>query len=227
MGKAACKSLNRKVKMKYHKIQTVYKRDPETKYKYLLEGQFATPEFEYLAGNRWIFTEKIDGTNIRVEWYTEAEFGPSIEFKGRTDRAQVPPFLMSRLKILLPAEKLEKEYPDVSMVLYGEGYGAKIQKGGGNYIPDGVDFILFDVKIGNVWLKRADVKDIAEKLQIGIVPIFGGGTLGHAITLTRRGLQSKIGTQIMEGLVMRPEIELNDRMGRRIISKIKYKDFPR
>ena len=47
--------------IKYPKIQTVYLRDPETKYRTLLEGQFALPEFEYLANNEWIFTEKIDG----------------------------------------------------------------------------------------------------------------------------------------------------------------------
>ena len=50
----------------YHKIQTVYLRDPETKYKTLLVGQYAKPEFAYLANNEWVFTEKVDGTNIRI-----------------------------------------------------------------------------------------------------------------------------------------------------------------
>ena len=53
---------------KYHKIMTVFKRDPETKYKTLLMGEWALPEFEYLCCNPWVFTEKIDGTNIRVNW---------------------------------------------------------------------------------------------------------------------------------------------------------------
>ena len=47
----------------YHKIQTVFKRDPETNHRTLLEGQYSMPEFEYLANNQWVFTEKIDGTN--------------------------------------------------------------------------------------------------------------------------------------------------------------------
>ena len=48
----------RNYKMKeYHKIQTVYLRDPATKYKTLLEGQFAKPEFDYLKDNIWIFTD--------------------------------------------------------------------------------------------------------------------------------------------------------------------------
>jgi hypothetical protein len=50
----------------YHKIQTVFKRDPSNNYKTLLEGEFAIPEFGYLQDNEWVFTEKVDGTNIRV-----------------------------------------------------------------------------------------------------------------------------------------------------------------
>ncbi|GAG78633.1 unnamed protein product [marine sediment metagenome] len=34
--------------IEYHKIQTIYKRDPDTNYKTLLEGNFSTPELEYL-----------------------------------------------------------------------------------------------------------------------------------------------------------------------------------
>ena len=50
----------------YHKIQTVFKRDPSTNHKTLLMDDYSLPEFEYLKNNHWIFTEKIDGTNIRV-----------------------------------------------------------------------------------------------------------------------------------------------------------------
>ena len=49
----------------YHKIQTIFKRDPENKFKTLIYGEFSLPEFEYLKNNTWIFTEKVDGTNIR------------------------------------------------------------------------------------------------------------------------------------------------------------------
>lgn len=39
----------------YHKIQTVFLRNPETKFKTLIEGQFSLPEFEYLKNNLWVF----------------------------------------------------------------------------------------------------------------------------------------------------------------------------
>ncbi len=77
----------------YHKIQTVYLRDPATKHKTLLEGQYALPEFAYLANNTWLFTEKVDGTNIRAMFD-----GERISFGGKTDAAQIPAKLVERLR---------------------------------------------------------------------------------------------------------------------------------
>lgn len=79
----------------YHKIQTVYLRDPATKFKTLLLGQYAEPEFAYLAKNEWSFTEKVDGTNIRV--MVPMAGGP-IAFGGKTDNASIPAALAGRLQ---------------------------------------------------------------------------------------------------------------------------------
>src|SRR5574343_1453972 len=109
----------------YDKIQTVFLRDPNTKFKTLLEGEFALPEFKYLANNEWVFTEKVDGTNIRVMFD-----GQQITFGGKTDDAQIPAFLVTRLQdVFLPQlETFKAKFAD-GVCLYGEGYGAKIQKG--------------------------------------------------------------------------------------------------
>jgi ATP-dependent RNA circularization protein (DNA/RNA ligase family) len=187
-----------------------------------LEGQYALPEFEYLASNKWVFTEKVDGTNIRVNWD-----GEHVLFGGRTDKAQLPTFLFSKLQEMFPVEKFVQLFPDTPMTLYGEGYGAKIQKGGGNYIPDGVSFIVFDIRVGDWWLKLIDVADIAGKLGIKHVPVYGVGSLKDGIELVRGGLQSLLGTHTAEGLVMRPVVDLLTRRGSRIITKIKHKDFVR
>ncbi|KKK87847.1 hypothetical protein LCGC14_2749110, partial [marine sediment metagenome] len=113
-----------------------------------------------------------------------------------------------------------------SMVcLYGEGFGAKIQKGGGNYNPTGVDFILFDVKVGNWWLERENIEDIASKLNIKVVPIIGKGTLIEAVDKTKTGHYSSFGQFIAEGIVVRPPITLFSRRGERLLGKIKTKDF--
>ncbi len=203
----------------YHKIQTVYLRDPATKYKTLLEGQFAKPEFDYLKNDMWVFTEKVDGTNIRVKWD-----GKQICFAGKTDRADTPKFLLDTLSELFPPEIfLANELPP--LCLYGEGYGAKIQKGGGNYIPDGVSFILFDVNIGEMWLERHNVEDIAEKLKIKAVPVVGKGTLLEGVAMVKGGYESRLRKTPPEGIVMRPEVELFNRRNERVIAKIKAKDF--
>ena len=213
---------------KYHKIQTVFLRDPAHKYKTLLYGQFALPEFEYLADNRWVFTEKIDGTNIRVGW-TPGAISVGVEICGRTDRAQLPTFLFSRLRELFPEEKFAGLYPETPMALYGEGYGAKVQKGGGDYISDGTDFILFDVKIGGNWLGRENVRDIASHLGVDVVPEVDTGSLWHAVALAEHGFESLVpgAHRQAEGLVMRPAVELVSRTGHRIIAKVKTKDFPK
>lgn len=48
---------------KYQKIQTIYKRDENKK---VILGNFSRPEFEYLQNVNWRYTEKVDGTNIRI-----------------------------------------------------------------------------------------------------------------------------------------------------------------
>ncbi len=207
----------------YHKIQTVFKRDAETKHKNLLEGEWTLPEFDYLQNNPWVFTEKVDGTNIRVMFD-----GERITFGGKTDAAQIPATLGTRLnEVFLPlAETFANVFNSTDVCLYGEGYGAKIQKGGGNYRPD-QDFVLFDVKVGEWWLQRADVEDVAANLGIAVVPIIGEGTLNDMIEMARSGICSTWGEFEAEGIVARPKTELRTRNGQRLITKIKCRDFAR
>lgn len=209
----------------YHKIKTVYKHDPKTKYKTVSEGEFATPEFEYLANNNWIFGEKVNGMNIKVHWNHEtmSNWVGQVFFEGRTNNAQIPPSLLDKLTELFPAKLMRAKYPETSMGLYGEGYGAKIHKGG-NYCQD-QNFVLFDVRIGKWWLQRKDIEEIAENLNIDIVPIIGRGTLYDMVNMAKNGIVSEWGEFQAEGIVARPEIELQTRSGHRIITKIKCKDF--
>lgn len=207
----------------YSKIQTIFKRDMSNKGA-LIIGQYSRQEFEYLKGNEWLFTEKVDGTNIRVDW----KRGVHRKFGGRTDNAQIPVILLEKLEDLFPPKKfadaISSDDTD-SLCLYGEGYGARIQKGGGNYKSDGVDFVLFDVLVDDWWLQRDDVQDVADKLGIRTVPQVGRGTLEEAIIMTKLGFGSTWGNFKAEGLVLRPSCELKTRAGNRIITKIKHKDF--
>jgi hypothetical protein len=204
----------------YHKIDTVFKRDPATHFKRLLLGDYAQEAFSYLANNEWVFTEKVDGTNIRV-----IVNDGDMTFGGKTNDAQIPAPLVKKLQeLFLPhVAMLNEMFPDGGC-LYGEGYGAKIQKGGGNYRPD-QDFVLFDIKVGDWWLQRPAIEEIATKLSISIVPIIGRGTLTNMINMAQAGFNSAWGNFIAEGIVARPAVELKTRNGNRIITKIKYKDF--
>jgi hypothetical protein len=212
--------------IEYHKIQSVYLRDPATQHRTFLMGQFSEPAFAYLANNEWVWTEKIDGTNVRVNYVNGV-----VRFGGRTNDAQMPVFLMERLQSLFTAEKMAACFPDfdpsASVFLFGEGYGAKIQKPGGRYRAS-CDFILFDVMVGGVYLERHNVIDVAEKLGIEVVPEVGRGTLLEAVEFTRAGYKSPTATDATldaEGLVLRPACELTDRRGHRVITKIKARDF--
>jgi hypothetical protein len=205
---------------KYHKIQTLYKRGDDGQ---LLEGEWSRPYLEYLQNNEWVFTEKVDGTNIRVHWDQKDQ---KVSFGGRTDRAQIYAPLVQKLIEMFPAKNLQEAFPlgEDIITLFGEGYGSRIQAGGGNYRSD-VSFVLFDILIGHWWLRRPDVEAIAEKLGLDVVPIIGHGTLHQAVETVRNGLTSTWGEFRAEGLVARPAVELKARSGERVICKIKHRDF--
>ena len=205
----------------YHKIETVFNRSTDGD-KRLVWGDYRNETVKYLADNIWQFTEKIDGTNIRIHWD-----GHNVEVGGRTDRAQIPKHLMDYLSatFLTPEveELFEQTYGEKDVILFGEGYGAKIQNGG-DYRSD-VSFILFDVLIGDNWQSREWIEATAKMFGIDVVPIVLEGTIGDGIDYVMQHNNSTIGSAVMEGVVGRPKVEMKDRLGNRIIVKIKWKDF--
>jgi ATP-dependent RNA circularization protein (DNA/RNA ligase family) len=210
--------------IEYHKIEPPFIREDGTKK--LIEGKFKNETLEFLKDLKWQFTEKIDGTNISIVWD-----GHKVEFHGRTERAQIPAHLVNKLNDLfggqINEEMFEQIFGDTSMILYGEGYGYKIQNGGA--YRDDVSFILFDVyqPTTDIWLKREAVESIANQLGIEVVPIILEGTINDAVEFVKTEPLSTIGKAKMEGVVGRPCIELKDRMGKRVITKIKVFDFVR
>ncbi len=122
------------------------------------------------------------------------------------------------------------------ITLYGEGYGAKIQKGGGNYRRDGdVSFRLFDVLIGDIWLRRADVEDVAKQLDIEPVPLLVDPpwALGICVDMVR-DKETPLGSvvafiegvpRVAEGIVAFTDPPLFNGQGKRLMWKLKVKDF--
>lgn len=173
----------------------------------------------------------------------------TVMYKGKTDNADVPPRLMIHLMETYPPEKvleslgLERiidrqdwdshKWQSIGDIpqrytIYGEGYGAKIQKAGGNYLSQSNGFIVFDVKVDDIYLLCSARDEIAQKLGAPVVPFIGMMTLDEAIQYVRTGFKSRIAENkdfMAEGLVIRNELGLKTRRGERIITKLKTCDF--
>lgn len=222
--------------IEYSKIDTLFERDPTTfvvdptKLKHPVFGMF----------KEWDVTEKVDGTNIRVDFLPGAPAGidtvgaelvpvpPVVYFNGRTNNAKTPEDLLANLAKMFPAEKFTPHF-QTPVTLYGEGYGAGIQKCGGGYRGD-KSFILFDVLVdGKWWLNTKQVQEVAKSLDIRVVPFLGRYSLDEIITMCQQGMPSMIPGcaegQRSEGIVARPIETLFDSRGNRVILKLKTKDF--
>lgn len=205
----------------YQKIPGPFKRETEGPNRNkLIEGSWSSPALAATAGLEWLWTEKVDGTNIRVHWD-----GHKVIYGGRTDNAQIPAKLIQVLDQLLPEELFEQKFGATPATLYGEGYGAGIQKGG-VYRQD-MSYVLFDVRVDGWWLSKDNVLDVAASLGVEAVPLVLAGTIQQAIDLVWSGsLQSRWGPETpVEGLVGVTRVGLLDRSGERLIVKIKAKDF--
>ena len=174
----------------------------------------------------------------------------NIRIAGKTDNAQIPKNLLKHmqdkytnekilgalgLKEFIPVSEWKSNYnwDDYSKIpaiytIYGEGYGEGIQSGGW-YIKGGNEFIVFDVKVNDIYLKTEARDEIATKLGAPIVPFKGYFTLDEAIDYVRKGFRSVVAespeVKMAEGLVLRTDLGLRNRMGNRLIVKIKYEDF--
>jgi hypothetical protein len=204
----------------YHKIETLFERDVAT-FK-VDPSKLKNPTYSLIKS--WQFTEKIDGTNIRCIWKNGL-----LTFGGKTDNAQIHADLIRWLYAHVSAAKLSELFPDGEVVIYGEGYGAGIQKGGG-YSPV-KKLIVFDVLVGGKWwLSWENTCDVASKLGLEVVPFVGEMTLDDATAMVKRGFDSILaaanGQKVpAEGLVGRTAETLFDKKGARLIVKLKTKDF--
>lgn len=205
--------------MLYPKIESPFKRHTEGPLRNKLDvGNWSRPEFELLSDLPWTWTEKVDGTNVRVIWD-----GYKVSFGGRTDGAQMQTSLLAVLADMFPEEILEQQFGVNPAVLYGEGYGPKIQ-GGGLYRQD-QSFVLFDVKVGSWWLLPTAVTEVSAGLKVDVVPLFCTADVHTAIQCVTEGVVSAWGDFAAEGLVGRPPLGIQARNGDRMLMKIKSKDF--
>ena len=218
----------------YHKIYGLYKRNEKGRF----TKEFSKPEFGYLFHQLWNWTEKVDGTNIRIGLN-----GGELDIRGKTDNAQLAEDLVHNIKGLLcpspahngDAEMSVRELLKVDcfpigpqITLYGEGYGAGIQQVGKFYRPD-KSFILFDVRVGERWLDYEDVWSVGQILVLSTVPqrMLEAASIPTAMAyLAGKPMTSvsSLNAVQIEGLVGIPEVPLYNQWGERVIVKLKTKD---
>jgi len=216
--------------IEYPHIDSVFKRDGRGKF---IIGEYSQPEFEYLKDLPWSWTEKIDGTNIRVMYTLEEGNASGIRkviFGGKTSKAQLNAKFVTILEETFPLELMQEEFGETDVCLYGEGFGKGIQKVGELYSST-QKFILFDIRVGRWWLKRDSVEEIAARLNIPVVPKLETGNISleymvrDVAAFTDNPPHSNIGTATIEGWVGIPAVPLLSRSGQRVITKVKYRDF--
>jgi hypothetical protein len=119
-------------------------------------------------------------------------------------------------------------HPDVT--IYGEAYGGK-QQGMRHTYGDKLCFIVFDIKIGDIWLTVPNMADVAAKFGLEVVPWLKVSTDLASLDLERdrpsevairRGIAVP---KAREGVVLRPLAEFIASNGSRVIAKHKCSEF--
>lgn len=220
---------------RYSSVETVYKRNKDTN---KIDPTVLRQDVHSVI-NSWVLTEKVDGTNIRVIYGDGKR-----DIRGRSDNANMHPLLIEAIERDTPTFEEVSDHFDLSegrfVTLYGEGYGAGIQKNGGRYRED-KGFIMFDVRITNelqgtdYFVSFDNVRGIAMQFTIPVVPIVGYVTTDE-IPRTREELEKFIPYSLVamgrtdkrveaEGVVAKPRFELRDQYGSRVMWKLCYRDL--
>ena len=212
--------------MHYPKINSLWRRAEDAKR--LIKGDYACDALPNIR--EWDVTEKVDGTNIRIT-FLQADgqrTQPSIE--GRTDAAIIPSFLLDSLKPFASWDLFDKAFhldgPNFEVTLFGEGYGEKIQTGGGDY-REGTGLILFDVVINGRWMDRRWLLEVASVFGLPVVPYLGRMRESAVVGLVKSRPESQCSRnpRAIEGVVAKASYGICDSHGVPIMFKLKCRDF--
>ena len=227
--------------IEYPKTENLFERDPDTHK--LIEGKLRSPAFGQI--NFWQVTEKIDGTNIRICW-SAAE---GVEIRGRSDRASVPKDLEDYLLGLVTYEKMHGQFAEfigperleagASVTLFGEGYGAGIQKGGGYSATK--QFALFDAMYHwptetggyrDSWCQPSTTRMIGRELGLPTVPLIATRmALPEVVSFVKENRPSITAWENTtnhidpEGIIARTDPYLYTERGSRVMFKLKGEDI--
>ena len=165
--------------------------------------------------------EKIHGTSANVRW---KDGGLRFYVDGAKHESFVALFDADELAAAFAA----LGHDDVTV--YGEAYGGKVMKMRDTY-GDDLQFIAFEVRIGDLWLGVTDMHGVATSLGLEVVPWREIPATVDAIN-AERDRPSEVAARRgcgedrpREGVVLRPPVELTKNNGERVIAKHKSDAF--
>lgn len=207
--------------MYYPKIDTLFDRGEDFNVDL---NRFRRPEFAFIGD--WLVMEKLDGANISI--YADRD---GTKWRGRTSKANFIPDITNHLNLLVeswhdPLQAKIAEHKLDSLEIFGEVYGPKVQAGG--IYSTEIKTKFYDIRVNqNLWLDHATLLKYALELGFG-VPQTGFADLNKIIYDVSHGFETfeKGGTGgIAEGLIAKTEVPLYNNAGKRLIWKLKHKDF--
>jgi hypothetical protein len=165
--------------------------------------------------------EKIHGTSAHLSWRGNVAVG---FFSGGESPVA--------FRALFDEESLKAKFSTIApeVTVYGEAYGGKCM-GMRHTYGDKLRFIVFDVKIGDVWLAVPNAEDVTKALGLEFVPYVRIPATVEAMDAERDApsVQSVrngiVGPKPREGIVCRPLIEVRKNNEERVIGKHKRDDY--
>lgn len=186
------------------------------------DEDYRSPLLAYLAESPWVYSRKVDGENIRIQWDGEQAL-----WNGKSNAFQCSVEFAEYMNNIFLEEIFEEKFGrDKVATLFGEKMGPKTQ---GNELGlDKDELILYDVNVNGIWLSGESVVEIATYFGIKTVFDFMPSFLGKTHTLQELiELCAKGEFKDWEGIVATPLVELRAQNGQRVVVKIKNRDYLR
>ncbi len=188
------------------------------------EGQdeaYRSPLLAYLAESPWVYSRKVDGENIRIQWDGEQAL-----WNGKSNAFQCSAEFTEYMNNTFLEEIFEEKFGREKVVtLFGEKMGPKTQ---GNELGlEKDEVVLYDVNINGTWLRGEDMVEVAKYFQIHTVHDWMSPS--YRLHSLRGLIESCANGEFKgwEGIVATPLVEMRDQGGHRVIVKIKNKDYLR
>lgn len=166
--------------------------------------------------------EKVDGTSCNLSFD-----GNKLRFFSGCINQEVFEALFDKEKLL---NRFAEIYYNAPIIIYGEGYGGKVQGMSKTYGPN-IKFIAFDVKIGDKWLSVPEAEEIVKSFGLEFVHYVKTSTDIEVLNRERdrdsvQAIRNGMGEgHPSEGIIIRPLIELTRNNGERLIAKYKKENF--